>query len=381
MNIKVGVILPAAGSGERFGSDTPKQFCHVLHRPIILHTIDSFLRNPWIQNIIIVSSENEQMHKFLSEYSFEDLKKLHITAGSSSRHKSIYSGLQALKKIDKSIEIVIIHDGVRPFVPETVLEQVVIAAKIYGAAGIIRPLVSTVISQDKENFLENVLDRTKYFASEMPQAFAFNMILESYAKCTDHDMEVGTECLQIAKNYGNVRAYLIMSNHDLWKVTYKKDLYATEGIFKEEIPILINADEINTVFLENLKESLSKHFKHIKFNSNKIEDKLMKKTNIIQFHKNKSLMQVVNEELECSSTIKNSIVHIVIYSEFKMDEHYEISKKIKNLATLKKCFNSFIYYICIKNNDITSDDNFVCETITDILFNNSLVLSGQILYM
>lgn len=197
------------------------------------------------------------------------------------------------------------------------------------AAGIIRPLVSTVISQDKENFLENVLDRTKYFASEMPQAFAFNMILESYAKCTDHDMEVGTECLQIAKNYGNVRAYLIMSNHDLWKVTYKKDLYATEGIFKEEIPILINADEINTVFLENLKESLSKHFKHIKFNSNKIEDKLMKKTNIIQFHKNKSLMQVVNEELECSSTIKNSIVHIVIYSEFKMDEHYEISKKIK----------------------------------------------------
>lgn len=132
MNIKVGVILPAAGSGERFGSDTPKQFCHVLHRPIILHTIDSFLRNPWIQNIIIVSSENEQMHKFLSEYSFEDLKKLHITAGSSSRHKSIYSGLQALKKIDKSIEIVIIHDGVRPFVPETVLEQVVIAAKIYG---------------------------------------------------------------------------------------------------------------------------------------------------------------------------------------------------------------------------------------------------------
>ncbi|XP_023229544.1 D-ribitol-5-phosphate cytidylyltransferase-like [Centruroides sculpturatus] len=191
VNFKVGVVLPAAGSGERFGSDIPKQYCHVLHRPIILHAIDTFLRQPWIHKIVIVSSELEQMYKYLSEYSPENFKKLHVTIGSSTRHKSIYCGLQALEKIDKSIEVVIIHDGVRPVIPETILEEVVMAAKTYGAAGVIRPLVSTVISQDKEKLLDVVLDRTKYYASEMPQAFTFNMILDAYSKQYNAHLHTG----------------------------------------------------------------------------------------------------------------------------------------------------------------------------------------------
>ncbi|XP_023240189.1 uncharacterized protein LOC111638675 [Centruroides sculpturatus] len=85
-------------------------------------------------------------------------------------------------------------------------------------------------------------------------------------QCSGHDLDVGTECLQIAKDYGNIRAYLVMSDYDLWKVTYKKDLYATEGILKEGIQIFIKTDGVNNDFLECLKCNLSKTFKNVKFN-------------------------------------------------------------------------------------------------------------------
>ncbi|XP_067123310.1 D-ribitol-5-phosphate cytidylyltransferase-like isoform X2 [Centruroides vittatus] len=321
------------------------------------------------------------MYKYLSEYSPENFKKLHVTIGSSTRHKSIYCGLQALEKIDKSIEVVIIHDGVRPVIPQTILEEVVMAAKTYGAAGVIRPLVSTVISQDEEKLLDVVLDRTKYYASEMPQAFTFNMILDAYSKCSGHDLDVGTECLQIAKDYGNIRAYLVVSDYDLWKVTYKKDLYATEGILKEGMQICIKTDGVNNDFLECMKYNLSKTFKNVKVDKNKVEDDFITKSSVIQFHKNKSLMQVVNEDFENSTVIKNTVVHLVVHSEFRMDEHFEISKKVKELVKLRRIHNSFIYYVCLKNDDWISQNNHVCEIIADLLFSNSSALSGQIFYV
>ncbi|XP_036616827.1 D-ribitol-5-phosphate cytidylyltransferase [Trichosurus vulpecula] len=167
-------------------------------------------------------------------------QRVTLVEAGATRHQSIFSGLKALagdhphSKLPTPT-VVIIHDAVRPFVEEDVLVRVVTAAKDHGAAGAIRPLVSTVISPSTDGYLEQSLDRAKHRASEMPQAFLFDVIYRAYCQCSDHDMEFGTECLHLALKYCHTKAKLVEGPPDLWKVTYRRDLYAMESIIKDKI--------------------------------------------------------------------------------------------------------------------------------------------------
>ncbi|NXU70587.1 ISPD cytidylyltransferase, partial [Oreotrochilus melanogaster] len=103
------------------------------------------------------------------------------------------------------------------------------------AAGAIRPLVSTVIASAADGCLDHSLERARYRASEMPQAFLFDIIYKAYQQCTDYDLDYGTECLHLALKYCKTNAKLVEGTADLWKVTYKRDLYAAESIIKDSL--------------------------------------------------------------------------------------------------------------------------------------------------
>ncbi|XP_060052132.1 D-ribitol-5-phosphate cytidylyltransferase isoform X4 [Erinaceus europaeus] len=179
----VAAVLPAGGSGERMGVPTPKQFCPILERPLISYTLQALERVPWIKDIVVsVTGENMgTMNDIIQRYQH---KHISLVEAGVTRHRSIFNGLKALAdqsnaKLSKP-EVVIIHDAVRPFVEEDVLLKVVTAAKEHGAAGAIRPLVSTVISPSANGCLDCSLDRDRYRASEMPQAFLFDVIYGAY---------------------------------------------------------------------------------------------------------------------------------------------------------------------------------------------------------
>ncbi|NXN95272.1 ISPD cytidylyltransferase, partial [Rhinopomastus cyanomelas] len=233
----VSAVLPAAGSGERLGGGTPKQFCAVQGRPLVSYTVRALERISWISDIIVVvSPENiATMKSIIEKYGHE---RVTIVKGGITRHRSIFNGLKVFAENEFSNhllqkpEVVIIHDAVRPFVEEDILSKVVVAAKEHGAAGAIRPLVSTVIASAADGCLDHSLERAKYRASEMPQAFLFDIIYEAYQQCTDYDLDYGTECLHLALKYSKTNARLVEGPADLWKVTYKWDLYAAESIIK-----------------------------------------------------------------------------------------------------------------------------------------------------
>ncbi|GAB1297399.1 D-ribitol-5-phosphate cytidylyltransferase [Apodemus speciosus] len=221
------------------GVRTPKQFCRVLERPLISYTLQAMERVCWIKDIVVtVTGENmEAMRSIIQRYGH---KRISLAEAGATRHRSIFNGLKALaedqpdSKLTKP-EVVIIHDAVRPFVEEDILLRVVLAAKEHGAAGAIRPLVSTVVSPSADGHLDHSLDRAKHRASEMPQAFLFDVIYEAYQQCSDFDLEFGTECLQLALKYCHRKAKLVEGSPDLWKVTYKQDLCAAEAMIKEKI--------------------------------------------------------------------------------------------------------------------------------------------------
>ncbi|XP_062256088.1 D-ribitol-5-phosphate cytidylyltransferase isoform X2 [Platichthys flesus] len=235
VDFPVSVVLPAGGTGERTGLSTPKQFCSVLGRPLISVTVQAFERVSWIQSVVVVvAKENmELMTDIVQRFQH---RKVRVVAGGSTRHRSICKGVLALgEEEEERPKVVIIHDAVRPFVEEDFLYKIAMAAKEHGAAGAIRPLVSTVIATTSEGFLDHSLERGRYRASEMPQGFTYSVIHQAYERCTESDLEFGTECLHLALQYCGTNAKLIEGPPTLWKVTYKRDLAAAESIIKESL--------------------------------------------------------------------------------------------------------------------------------------------------
>uniref|UniRef100_A0A5F5PK86 D-ribitol-5-phosphate cytidylyltransferase n=1 Tax=Equus caballus TaxID=9796 RepID=A0A5F5PK86_HORSE len=221
----VAAVLPAGGSGERMGVPTPKQFCPVLERPLISYTLQALERVCWIKDIVVaVTGENmEVMKGIVQRYQH---KRISLVEAGVTRHRSIFNGLKALAEDQPNSklcrpEVVIIHDAVRPFVEEDVLLKVAIAAKEHG--------------------------------------------------CSDYDLEFGTECLQLALKYCHTKAKLVEGSPDLWKVTYKRDLYAAESIIKERISqqicILMDAKEDEEHVGRCLEEMLKKELNHVKVTS------------------------------------------------------------------------------------------------------------------
>ncbi|XP_073485621.1 D-ribitol-5-phosphate cytidylyltransferase isoform X1 [Aquarana catesbeiana] len=270
---RVSVVLPAGGTGERLGGGTPKQYCPVLGRALISRTMEAMERVSWISDIVVVVAVEsvDLMKSIIHTYGH---KRITLVEGGVTRHRSIFNGLRAFLE-DHSLgpalqkpEVVIIHDAVRPFVEEDVLLQVARSAKEHGAAGAVRPLVSTVIASSSDGCLAHSLERTKHRASEMPQAFLFDVIYKAYLQCTDYDLDFGTECLHLALEYSKVRAKLVEGPPDLWKVTYKRDLYAAESIIKEclgkQLCIITHnkEDAIQIGFL--LHETLKSQIKNLK---------------------------------------------------------------------------------------------------------------------
>ncbi|XP_035418380.1 D-ribitol-5-phosphate cytidylyltransferase isoform X2 [Cygnus atratus] len=266
----VSAVLPAGGSGERLGGATPKQFCGLQGRPLVSYAVRAMERVSWISDIIVVvSPENiETMKSIIEKYGH---KRVTVVKGGITRHRSIFNGLkvfaenQSSNRLLQKPEVVIIHDAVRPFVEEDILLKVVTAAKEHGAAGAIRPLVSTVIASGEDGCLDHSLERARYRASEMPQAFLFDIIYQAYQQCTDHDLDYGTECLHLALKYCKTNAKLVEGTADLWKVTYKRDLYAAESIIKDnlsqQICIITDVKEA-VVQVEAISISLSKNDSH-----------------------------------------------------------------------------------------------------------------------
>ncbi|XP_062898378.1 D-ribitol-5-phosphate cytidylyltransferase isoform X9 [Mobula hypostoma] len=240
LDFSVAAVLPAGGSGERMGTAIPKQFCRLFQRPLISLTLEAFERVHWIKEIVVVVSQQnfEFMNSVIGQFGHS---RTTVVVGGLTRHQSIFNGLKAFVENQPhqswlmKPEVVIIHDAVRPFVEEDILYRVATAAKEHGAAGAIRPLVSTVVATNPEGYLDHSLERAKYRASEMPQAFTFDVIYKAYEQCTDYDFEHGTECLHLALQYCGVSAKLLDGPPDLWKVTYKRDLYAAESIVKENL--------------------------------------------------------------------------------------------------------------------------------------------------
>ncbi|XP_031135395.1 D-ribitol-5-phosphate cytidylyltransferase isoform X2 [Sander lucioperca] len=324
----VSVVLPAGGTGERTGLQTPKQFCSFLGRPLISYTIQAFERVSWIQSIVVVVAK-ENMDLMTDIVQRFQHKKVRAVPGGSTRHRSICNGVRALGDGEEERpKVVIIHDAVRPFVDEDLLYKIAMAAEEQGAAGAIRPLVSTVIATTSEGYLDHSLERAKYRASEMPQGFTYDVICQAYQK-----------------------------------VTYKRDLAAAESIIKETLSrsaCVITGGSEQAV---TLADALQKAVGALDMKLDVIPDLmgenagyLLKEWNFIQVSVNRSCLSEVEAVLTDLQAANRAVLHplVVIWVHLSGSDELSVSGRgvepatIMDLASAAKFRNILLYGIQLR---------------------------------
>ncbi|XP_054290895.1 D-ribitol-5-phosphate cytidylyltransferase-like [Macrosteles quadrilineatus] len=267
-DLKVGVVIPAAGRGTRLGGPVSKQYRKILDKPLLMYSLEAFLDITWINKIILVVDSMEKVQAMLQEFGYETSPRIVLVKGRETRHRSIKAGvLELQKQFSDEVNVVVVHDGARPIVPPSLVMELVRGAEQHGAAGAVRPLVSTVLRVTSDSFLADSLDRSLHVASETPQAFQLEILTMAYNKCSEEDLNHGTECLALVLKYCGTKAKLIPGPEDLWKVTHKQDLYlAAVTIKRKNNNVCIISTEKNAIIntlVDSLNISAAQTVRHV----------------------------------------------------------------------------------------------------------------------
>ena len=177
-------IIIAGGSGHRMGQDIPKQFLNVYDKPVLMYTLEGFQRHPEVDAIEVVCIDG--WHDVVKAYAKQlGITKLQwIVSGGSTGQESIRNGVENLKQFCKEDDVVIIHDGIRPLVDDTVLSDVIEKCRIYGNGVTSLPYNEQIFVVDPEN----PITTTRYIPRETlrrvstPQAYRFGKLCWAYEK-------------------------------------------------------------------------------------------------------------------------------------------------------------------------------------------------------
>ena len=178
MNI---AVIFAGGVGRRMGqTEKPKQFLEVLGKPIIIHTIEVFEKTDEIDGIIIACVKDwiEYLEDLIKEYKIKKVVK--IVPGGESGQMSIFNGIKAASEIYPKDSIVLIHDGVRPFIDEDLIRRNIDSVKEQGSAISCVTSVETFVLTNENNKIEMIPKRVNSLIAKAPQSFFLNDIYECY---------------------------------------------------------------------------------------------------------------------------------------------------------------------------------------------------------
>ncbi len=225
-------IVTAAGSGLRLPGDIKKQYRNLGGIPILIRSLEPFMSSPLISNVIVTVPEDDLDYcQALIKIYFLDIDKPYLViAGGGERQDSVFGALQ---NCPGNTDFVFIHDGVRPFISQELLEELLETAQQEGAAIPAAALKHTIKSIDG-NYVQSTLPRNELVQVFTPQVFAYKLIMDAYLQAYS-DGFLGTDDSSLLERLGFKVPYLISSELNL-KITNDIDLFfATQLIDKNMI--------------------------------------------------------------------------------------------------------------------------------------------------
>lgn len=176
---KIALIL-AGGSGQRMQQDVPKQFLPIDDKPLVIYTLEAFQRHPAIDKILVVciGGWHEALRAYCRQFHIDKLEW--IISGGATSQESIRNGVFFLEDVCEADDIVVIHDGIRPLVEESVLSDVMEKCRIYGNAVTSMPYNEQIFVKEDEEWTSQYVPRDQLRRVSTPQAYQYNKLVWAY---------------------------------------------------------------------------------------------------------------------------------------------------------------------------------------------------------
>jgi 2-C-methyl-D-erythritol 4-phosphate cytidylyltransferase / 2-C-methyl-D-erythritol 2,4-cyclodiphosphate synthase len=221
---RAGAVVPAAGRGERFGSDTPKALLSLHGRPLLQYPLEVLQDVDEVETIVVAAPSGAVDAVRRLAASAELSKVVAVVEGGADRQASVRRALEALPP---GPGVVLVHDGVRPFLSASLVRDVVAAAVRDGGAVAAVPVDETIKSGHK-GWVETTLDRSGLFRIQTPQAFRRTLLEEAH-RAAEREGFRGTDDAALVERMGH-RVRLVPGTATNLKVTLPEDLALAEAL-------------------------------------------------------------------------------------------------------------------------------------------------------
>ena len=220
--MKIQAIIPSAGVGTRLKSSVLKPLIMLDGKPIFIYCLKVFEECSLIDSMIVVANP-DGIEDFKIAIKESGLKKIKaVVSGGKERFDSVRNGL---KQVDGDTDIVLIHDGARPFVSVDLVEKCIKAAEENEAAIAAVAVKPTIKLVDLESMtVERTLDRTKLWDTQTPQAFKKDIIVKAYDNMLQ---ESPTDDATLVEQMG-AKVKIVEGSYDNIKITTPEDLKLAE---------------------------------------------------------------------------------------------------------------------------------------------------------
>ena len=227
-----GVIIPAGGTGFRFGHIQPKQFLDLAGIPILVRTCKVFLDLETIRSLVVAAPAEylqdtiDLLHTHLPA---SQTARLHVTVGGATRQDSVRAGLH---RLPVDIELVLVHDAARPLVDSATIHRCLHGVARFGAVIAAVPVKDTLKKVAAGGIIEETVDRTCLWQAQTPQAVIRTLLEQAFAEA-DRSGFIGTDEASLLEAAGIPVRVTEGSERNL-KITRPEDLVVAEALLKEE---------------------------------------------------------------------------------------------------------------------------------------------------
>lgn len=229
--MRVSALIPAAGMGKRMGAGINKQYLLLAGRPILAHTLAVFESASFVDDVYLIVPEDEIAfcrENVVERHRFAKVRL--IVAGGSERQYSVLNGLRAVPSPGPD-DVVVIHDGVRPFVSLPVLESSVETARLLDAALVAVPVKDTV-KVVRDGIVLETPPRESLWLAQTPQTFRYRVIRDAHERAAA-EAWLGTDDASLVERFGK-QVHIVCGDYGNFKITTPEDLVLAEAFLKNE---------------------------------------------------------------------------------------------------------------------------------------------------